>query len=209
MIRSAATLFAIGATVGSALDALHTHSGATVYPRPVFLKAAWWTPGIFGVAGLSTGLAYAVTERLVGKPITRDGIGPAHAAAGFAAFTGLYALTGFLPASNATKLALVAAGAAGLHLSLAPTREAAALAFAAAVVGPAVEVLLVSRGAFTHTRADALGIPMWLPALYAAGSVAFGVVGKAIVGHLDPLPAGEPTADHVDPPSNASAAATR
>lgn len=205
MLRSAATLFAIGATVGSALDALHTHSGATVYPRPVFLEAAWWTPGIFGVAGLSTGLAYAVTERLVGKPITREGIGPAHAAAGFAAFAGLYALTGFLPASNAAKLALVAAGAAGLHLTLAPTREAAALAATAAVVGPAVEILLVSRGAFTHNGADVLGIPMWLPALYAAGSVAFGVVGKAIVAHLDPAPRDEPAANQVEAPSTVAA----
>ncbi|MFO0617350.1 MAG: hypothetical protein U0414_32440 [Polyangiaceae bacterium] len=188
MLRSASVLFSIGATLGSALDAIHTHSGATTYPRPIFLKMAWWTPGIFGFAGLSTGLAYAVTERLTGKSITRD-VGPAEAAAGFAAFTGLYAITGFLPASNATKLAIVGAGAAGLLAALAPTREAAALAATTAVVGPAVEVFLVSRGAFSHAGKDFLGIPMWLPALYAAGSVAFGVVGKLIAAELDPAPA--------------------
>lgn len=185
MLRSALTLLSVGATVGSALDALHTHSGATTYPNPVFLKMAWWTPPIFGFAGLSTGLAYAVTERLTGRSITRD-VSTAEAAAGFAAFTGLYAITGYLPASNVVKLGVVAAGAAGLWLRLAPTREAALLAAAAAVVGPAVEVFLVSRGAFTHAGNDLLGIPMWLPALYAAGSVAFGVVGKLVVERLDP-----------------------
>lgn len=187
MLRSALALLSIGATVGSALDALHTHSGATTYPKPVFLKMAWWTPGIFGFAGLSTGLAYAVTERATGKPVARD-VSLGEAAAGFAAFAGLYAITGFLPASNATKLAIVAAGAAGLCATLAPTREAVALAATTAVVGPAIEVFLVSRGAFSHAGDDFLGIPMWLPALYAAGSVAFGVVGKKIVDHLDPAP---------------------
>jgi hypothetical protein len=189
MLRSALTLFSIGATVGSALDALHTHSGVTTYPRPIFMKMAWWTPGIFGFAGLSTGLAYPVVERMTGKSITRD-VTAADAAAGFAAFTGLYAITGFLPASSAVKLAIVGGGAALLLAKLAPTREAAALAVAAAVIGPAVEVLLVSRRAFEHNDPDFLGVPAWLPALYAAGSVAFGVVGKLVVARIDP-PAAE------------------
>ena len=187
MLRSAAYLFGIGATVGSALDALHTHGGATTYPRPVFLKMAWWTPAIFGAAGVSTGLAYPIVERMLGRSITRD-VTPEQAAVGFAAFAGLYAVTGFLPVSNAAKLAIVGTGAVALGAALAPTKEAALLALAAAALGPLVEITLVSKGAFTHNQPDVLGIPMWLPALYASGSIAFGVVGKWVVAKIDPSP---------------------
>ncbi len=184
MLRSAAILLGLGATAGSLLDALHTHGGVTTYPKPVFFRMAWWTPGIFGFAGLSTGLAYPLAERFLGRSITRD-LTPAEIAAGFASFTGLYAITGFLPASNVVKLAIVGAGAGALLAYMAPTKEAAVLAAATAVIGPLVEVTLVGRGAFSHNQPDFLGIPMWLPALYAAGSVAFGAVGKWLVAHVE------------------------
>jgi len=189
MLRSAALLFGVGATVGSLLDALHTHSGTTSYPRPVFMKMAWWTPGLFGFAGVATGLAYPIVERALGRAITRE-VSPRDAFLGFAGFAGLYAATGFLPASNRTKLAVVSVGALALGAVLAPTREAAVLAGIAAIVGPAIESFLVSREAFVHHQPDFLGVPMWLPALYVSGSIAFGTVGKWVVATME-APAAE------------------
>ncbi|MFO0547087.1 MAG: hypothetical protein U0271_01800 [Polyangiaceae bacterium] len=183
MLRTAAVLLGIGATVGSALDALHTHGGVTSYPNPVAFKMAWWTPGIFGLAGLGTGLAYPLVESYLGKSITAP-LTPQKVAVGMGVFTGLYALTGFSRSKTATKLAIVGAGAAALGLTLAPTREAALTALAASVIGPIVEINLVKRGLFTHHESDWKGIPMWLPALYATGSIAFGVAGKWIHAEL-------------------------
>jgi hypothetical protein len=44
-------------------------------------------------------------------------------------------------------------------------------ALIAAIAGPAVEATLVAIGAFEYTQPDFLGIPVWLPALWANGGV--------------------------------------
>jgi hypothetical protein len=50
--RAGIWLAILGATVGSALDGIHTWTGTTWYPHPVFLRTAAWTPLIFAAAGL-------------------------------------------------------------------------------------------------------------------------------------------------------------
>jgi hypothetical protein len=183
MLRPGVLLFFLGATVGSALDAFHTQSGTTAYAHVIGLGMAWWTPPLFGVAGLSTGLSYPLFERVSGKEVSPPATW-SRALAGFALFVALYCASGYLPASNGIKLGVLVVGTAGLLATLARTPAAAALAVAAAVVGPVVEIVLVGRGAFRHLQPDVLGIPLWLPALYAAGSVAFGVVGKKVTGAI-------------------------
>jgi hypothetical protein len=177
--RAPLVLFAIGATAGSALDGIHTWSGTTEYPSPIFLRMAWWTPFLFGLAGLSTGLAYPLVEKLSRRRVAtaRE---PRDVAIAFSIFVALYFASGFLPVSNPVKLAVLVIGAAFLWARYARTRAAAMLAIGAAVIGPVVEIVLTSFGAFRHLQPDALGIPIWLPALYAAGSIGFGVVGLRI-----------------------------
>jgi hypothetical protein len=174
--RAVLLVFVFSAVAGSLLDALHTHSGTTVYERVWFFSMSAWTPLIFGVAGLLVGLSYPVAERLTGKRPGKE-LTWAQAWVGFALFAGLYAVSAYLPASNGVKLVVLVVGAAALFLWLAGTRTALVLAAVAAIVGPLAEAGLVSTGFFRYTQPDALGVAMWLPALYAAGSVAFGGVG--------------------------------
>jgi hypothetical protein len=101
----------------------------------------------------------------------------AQAWTGFGLFAGLYAASGYLPASNVVKLVVLTLGAAGLFAWLARTPLALVLAATTAIVGPLVEASLVRAGFFSYTQPDILGVAMWLPSLYAAGSVAFGGVG--------------------------------
>jgi hypothetical protein len=82
--------------------------------------------------------------------------------------------------SNEGKLVVLLVGVTYLWLRFARTRAAAAIALVAAAVGPLVEIALVHFGTFRHLQPDYAGIPMWLPALYAAGSIAFGLVGLAM-----------------------------
>ena len=180
-------LFAFGAVVGSALDALHTHGGMTVYATEWVFKMSAWTPLVFGLAGVSVGLAYPLAERLTGRRPCRR-LSWLEVSAGFTVFALLYAASGYLPASNAVKLLVLSSGAAALFVWLARTRLALGLAVLAALVGPLVEVVLVHAGFFAHTRPDALGIPMWLPALYASGSVAFGAVGQKVMEGAPGIP---------------------
>jgi len=175
----------LGATVGSALDAIHTHSGTTVYASEIAFKMAWWTPPLFGLAGLGTGIGYVLVERQL-KTSSPHASWPT-AIAGFAVFVALYLASGYLPASNTVKLVVLLVGALGLFATV-RTKIALGLAAVAALVGPLVEITLVSQGAFRHLQPDMLGIPMWLPALYAAGSVAFGVFGKRAYASLEITP---------------------
>jgi hypothetical protein len=174
-------LFGFGAVVGSGLDALHTHSGTTVYARPWVFAMSAWTPLIFGLAGLSVGLSYPLAERVTGRRPGRR-LSWGEVGAGFAAFTGLYAMSGYLPVSNAAKLVVLLVGAAGLFVWLARTGLALAMAVLTAVIGPLVEAALVHAGLFGYREPDVLGVAMWLPALYACGSLAFGAVGEKAMG---------------------------
>lgn len=179
MRRLALILLALGASVGTVLDGIHTWSGTTVYASPIFLRAAWWTPLVFGLAGVSTGLAYPLAEKVLRRDVavarTRK-----EALTAFAAFTLLYLASGFMRAGNEAKLVVLAIGATYLWLRFARTRAAAVIALAAAAIGPAVEIVLVRLGTFRHLQPDFAGIPMWLPALYASGSIAFGLVGLSL-----------------------------
>jgi hypothetical protein len=159
-LRSSLVLLAFGAVAGTLLDALHTHSGTTVYANVWCFEMSAWTPLIFALAGLSVGLSYPLAERITGRRPGRV-LSWAQAWTGFGLFAGLYAASGYLPASNVVKLVV-------LTLVLAATT---------AIVGPLVEASLVRAGFFSYTQPDILGVAMWLPSLYAAGSVAFGGVG--------------------------------
>src|SRR2546426_1142779 len=61
-LRAAVILFALGASVGSLLDAIHTHTQTTVYAHPWVFRMAWWTPFLFGGAAVSIGLGRTLLE---------------------------------------------------------------------------------------------------------------------------------------------------
>jgi insulin-induced protein INSIG len=185
MGRAAIVLFVLGATVGSALDGIHTHSGTTAYAHEIVWRMAWWTPFVFGFAGVGIGLGYSLVERRTRRPVAPDATWTG-ALAGFGLFALLYFASGYLPVSNTSKLVVLGAGVLVLFVGTARTRVALVLACVAAVLGPAFEVMLVALGAFRHLQPDALGIPVWLPALYAAGSFGFGVLGNKIERALRP-----------------------
>ncbi len=172
-----ARLFVFGATVGSFLDAFHTHGGATSYPHPVFFAMAWWTPPLFGAAYALLALTYRQNE-----PRPRVAIRPARAALGFVVFAALYFASGFLPPVNGVKLAVLLVGAGLLFAFVDRSRAALVTGVVSAFLGPAFEVALVRAGVFMHLQPDFLGIPMWLPALYLASGPGVGGLASLLLG---------------------------
>lgn len=55
------------------------------------------------------------------------------------------------------------------------------LALVTAISGTLVEMILVAAGAFAYLRPDFLGVPYWLPCIYACASQAVGDFGRALL----------------------------
>lgn len=178
-LRAGATLALTGATLGTALDAIHVHTGATAYPRPTLAGQAWWVPPLFAGAGVVIGLSRPVAERLLGHATPVPSWSTV--AAGMGVFVLAYALSGILdgwPWSCALLLGVLFLVAwrrddrSGLGLVLAALT---------AVGGTLVETLLVEIGAF-HYQGPSLGVvAVWLPALYCCAAVGVGALGKRLV----------------------------
>lgn len=166
----------LGATVGTVLDGFHTWSGTTSYPSPVFLKAAWWVPLLFGVAFASLGSLFSILRARDRRPAPS----PRAALLGFVAFAALYFASGFLPAPNAVKLAVLLGGGAAAWWLVDRSPAAILTGIAAAIAGPLTEITLVHIGAFSHLQPDFAGIPMWLPALYFASGPAGGPFARFV-----------------------------
>src|SRR5437588_12706585 len=58
-------LFLLGATLGTALDSLHVHSGVERYPLPVLFGLAWWVPLLFGSAAVAIGYSHPLVDPLL------------------------------------------------------------------------------------------------------------------------------------------------
>jgi hypothetical protein len=167
-------LAALGATVGSALDAIHTHFGATAYSHPVVWGMAWWVPLVFGGA-FTIGLARPLFDRGAGAPPSR-----AAALLAFAFFTIGYWVSVAPLDWWIVALLLLAIFAVSWWLC---DRTALGLGIAAAgaIGGPLVESALVARGAFAHLSPVFLGVSGWLPFLYLSAAVALTTLARVLV----------------------------
>lgn len=160
----------VGATLGSVMDAFHTYGGATSYPEPVLLRAAWWTPLIFAIAYLSIALVYVPMQWLFKSPLPNG----KQQFGGVVFFAGLYFASGFLPFENPAKVLVLLTGALGLFAFVDRSRAAIVCGVAGAFIGPATEIILTKLGLFAHLQPDFLRIPMWLPSLYFASGPGLG-----------------------------------
>lgn len=178
-VRGAAILFLLGATLGSGLDAIHTHCGATSYPEPIAFRMAVWTPLLFGGA-FTIGLLRPLLDRSGGRPR------PPLRSAGLS--MGLFAVAYFasvLPAPWWTVAAILGAIFVASYFLFDRSRVGLAIALGAAVGGPLVEFLLTQRGAFAHLKPTYLGLPGWLPFLYLCAAVGLTTLARWLVEPAD------------------------
>jgi hypothetical protein len=170
-VKALAGMAIYGATVGTLLDGIHTHIGATVYTHPVFWAAAWWVPLLF--AG-----AYAIGAT---RPMIDDTpVSTGAALVAQLAFAGAYAISGWPALGRPLRAGILVGIFAGTWVLCDGRRAGLGIAVAAAIGGPLVEIALIHAGQFRHLQVDFLQIPMWLPCLYLCAGVSLSLAGKRL-----------------------------
>ncbi len=178
-LHGAAVLALTGATLGTALDAIHVHTATTAYTHPALAGQAVWVPPLFASAGVMMGLARPIAERLTGRlaPAPSWGV----VALAMASFMLAYALSGWLDLRPWTCTLVLAALFAAAWRCCDGSRLGLVLAAMTAVVGTAVETLLVAVGGFWYVTPSLGVVAVWLPALYCCAAVGVGTLGKRLV----------------------------
>ena len=166
-----AACFAIGAVLGTSLDMIHVQVDVLVYHGFTVADMGWWVPLQFGVIGLGIGLAVPVIEWNFGPPAPEEppSWGVDRIVGELILFGALYWSTALVGAGDAEWLAAGLFALAGLRLALAPTPGDWAYVVLAAVLGPLGEALVSATGVFEYHDDPLLGVPYWLPALWANG----------------------------------------
>jgi hypothetical protein len=171
-------LFLLGATIGSCLDAFHVHNGVERYPVPVLFGLAWWVPLLLGAATIAIGTSHTLINPLLGNMGRPYGL-----------LTGLSGLAWLLLAylvsasvlTSPTKTGLL--GIIYLNFWLLTERnwQNLLLSVVTAITGTLIEMMLVTAGAFSYLHPDFIGVPYWLPCMYACASLALGNLGRSLI----------------------------
>lgn len=176
--RAILWLFLLGATLGTALDAIDVYSNVERYPPPTILGLAWWVPLLFGAAAVAIGYSHPMVDPLVHHSRSRHLV------------SSIGELTWLLLAYLISASAIASFAKAGLILIIylnflviaGKSWQNVVLSLVTAITGTLVEMILVTAGAFKYTHPDIMGlVPYWLPFLYMCASLAVGDLGRSLL----------------------------
>src|SRR5581483_11797290 len=171
-------LFLSGAIVGSTLDALHVYSQVERYPVPALLgMLAWWVPLVFGGAAVVIGCTHPLVDPLLHNRRRARSI-----LASSSELTWLV-LAYLISASILDSLAksgLLVIIYLNFWLFSGRGWQNLMLSVVTAITGTLIEMILVTAGAFSYLHPDIIGVPYWLPFIYAFASLAVGDLGRSL-----------------------------
>lgn len=176
--RAILLLFLLGAILGSVLDAFHTSSGVERYPIPAFFGLPWWVPLLFGSAAVAIGCSHPLADPLLHNRRPPRRIWISLAALGWLVLA--YLVTGSFLDSLA-KAGLLAVLYFNFWLLSGGGWQNLVLSLVTAITGTLIEMILVAAGAFFYLHPDFIGVPYWLPCMYACASLAVGDVGRSLL----------------------------
>ena len=153
------------------------------YPDAVLGRLGWFVPLEFGLAGVVSALAIPWIERAFRAEPKRDWSAWERIRE-LPLLAGLYltSVGANGPYNGVLAVALLLVVAA--RLAFVPVRGDWAFALVAAIAGPAAEAAIHALGAFDYTEPDFLGLPIWLPPLWANGGLAI----RRLFGPLAAVP---------------------
>ena len=176
--RAILWLFLLGAIFGTALDAFHVYSYIEQYTRPTFLGVAWWVPLLFGSATVVIGYSHPLID-----PLVHNSRRPRRLATSIAelAWLLLAYVIAASPISSLAKTILLSLIYFNFWLLTGRGWQNLLLSLVTAITGTLIEMTLVAAGAFSYLQPDILGVPYWLPFMYACASLAVGDLGRYLM----------------------------
>jgi hypothetical protein len=169
--RTLAAAFALGAALGTGFDAIHVYGDVETYSNDVLGELGWFVPLEFGLAGVASALAVPLLDRLVARDWAphwtiwerlRE----------VPLLAGLYVTSVAANGPDATIFLVAMLVLLAVRLAFVSAPGDWVFALVAAIAGPVVEAAIHATGAFDYTEPDLLGLPVWLPALWANGGLA-------------------------------------
>ena len=174
--RALLWLFLPGATLGTTLDAFHAFSGVERYASPTLLGVAWWVPLLFGGAAVTIGYSHTMLDPLLHhrrfRPLFSSLLG--------LAWLPLVYLISASFFDTLTKTLLILLVYCNFWLLAGSDWQNLVFSLATAITGTLIEMILVAAGAFAYLHPNMLGVPYWLPGIYACASLALGDLGRSL-----------------------------
>ncbi len=174
--RTLLWLFIPGALPGTALDAFHVLSGVERYASPTLLGVAWWVPLLFGGAAVVIGYSHPMLDPLMHhrrfRPLFSSVLG--------LAWLPLVYLISASFFDTLTKTLLIVLVYCNFWLLTGSDWQNLVFSLVTAITGTLLEMILVAAGAFAYLHPDLLGVPYWLPGIYACASQALGDLGRSL-----------------------------
>jgi hypothetical protein len=177
-LRAMLWLFLLGAILGTVLDAFHVYSYVEQYPRPAFLGVAWWVPLLFGFAAIAIGYSHPFIDPLIHNVRYHRRLAISIAELAWLLLAYLIAAS---PISSQAKSILLSLIYFNFWLLTGRGWQNLLLSLVTAITGTLVEMTLVAAGAFSYLQPDILGVPYWLPFMYACASLAIGDLGRSLM----------------------------
>src|SRR5712691_4285445 len=171
-------LFLVGVTFGTALDAFHVYSKVERYPVPVLFGLAWWVPFLFGGAAVAIGYSHPMVD-----PLLRQRRVPQRLlfSVGELTWVVLAYLVSATSLDSIAKVGLMTFIYVNFWLMAGRGWKNLLFSLVTAITGTLVEMLLVAAGAFSYLHPDFIGVPYWLPCIYACASLAVGDLGRSLI----------------------------
>jgi len=174
--RALLWLFLLGALPGTALDAFHVLSGVERYASPTLPGIAWWVPLLFGGAAVAIGYSHPLLDPLLHhrrfRPLFSSLLG--------LAWLPLVYLISASFFDTLTKTLLIVLVYCNFWLLASSDWQNLVFSLVTAITGTLIEMILVAAGAFAYLHPDMLGVPYWLPGIYACASLAVGDLGRSL-----------------------------
>jgi len=170
-------LFLLGAILGTGLDALHVYSKVERYPIPILFGLAWWVPLLFGAAAVAIGYSHPLVDPLLHHRRFRR----LSVSIGELTWVLLAYLVSASTLPSIAKVGLLTVIYLNFWVLAGRGWQNLLLSLVTATTGTLIEMILVTAGAFSYLHPDFVGVPYWLPGIYACASLAVGDLGRSLI----------------------------